>query len=384
MKYLIFAFIVFLVCNCKGENHQNDIIDLLSSPVSQINNLTEVALDISYIPLQTTDSSIISRISKFLVVNDFYYVVGDKTVMCFDKSGKLVSKLDKNGRGPEEYEYILDMDISPDNKFLAIKGAKSLVIYNIKQPGFSFMRRIRFSQPPFNISFTGSDNNLLLQYSNNEGNKPYSRILINLSGDTLKVRPNYLRFTLTDGWISTIFYENISYWYKNVLYLKELQNDTLFCFDSSRFLVPKHIFDSKGKGVTPEARSNGLYFSNHGSEYMVVNEVFESDRYIYYSSYYSDIGSSNIVEKSTGKKFSVDSKKGLKDDLAGGVSFRPKYCKNGIFYSWIDAFKLKEYLSTTGTEKKNVKYPEKNKSLIELAGTIDENDNPVLIIVTMK
>lgn len=375
---------IFLGCKGQREKPLNNIIDLVAPPLPQITNLSEVAVDISYVPLQTTDTSIISRISKFVVVNDYYYVEADETVTCFDKSGKFISKLDKKGRGPGEYEYISDMDISRDNKFIAIRAGNSLVIYSIKQSGFSFIRKLPFSQPPFNISFTGYDNNLLLQYSNNEGNKPYSRILINLNGDTLKVRPNYLKFTMKDGWVSIFLYENIKYWFNNVLYLKELQNDTLFCFDNNRFLVPKHIFDSKGKGVTPEARSDGLYFSNHGYEYIQVKEIFESEGYIYYSSSYDKIGGSFIVEKTTAKKYSVDSKKGFTDDLAGGVSFQPKYCNNGIFYSWIDAFKLKEFLSANGTEKKNVKNPDKSKSLTELAGKLDENDNPVLIVVKMK
>jgi hypothetical protein len=223
-----------------------------------------------------------------------------------------------------------------------------------------------------------------LQYSNEDGTKPYSQILINLKGDTLKVRPNYLRFTLKDGWMSFSLWENLNYWYKNEFYSKQMQNDTLFCFTEKRFPEPYYIFNTSNKGVTSEVRSNGLYFSNHSEEYMQIQKILESDSYFLYTLAGSKSWGSYIINKHSSAKYSIDKKNWLADDISGGVNFEPQYCNNGIFYSWIDAIKLKQYFSAKETDTKNVKNTSKNTVLLKLVAGLSEYDNPVLISVKVK
>jgi hypothetical protein len=50
----------------------------------------------------------------------------------------------------------------------------------------------------------------------------------------------------------------------------------------------------------------------------------------------------------------------------------------------IDAFKLKEHVASKAFKNSKPKYPEKKKALEKLVNSLDENDNPVLMLVKLK
>ena len=56
---------------------------------------------------------------------------------------KFLFKLDKQGRGPEEYTYISDFDVSSDNKILTIlTSGEKFLVYSITENGFAFRRSV--------------------------------------------------------------------------------------------------------------------------------------------------------------------------------------------------------------------------------------------------
>ena len=50
----------------------------------------------------------------------------------------------------------------------------------------------------------------------------------------------------------------------------------------------------------------------------------------------------------------------------------------------INAFELKAYVNSETFKNATPKYPEKKKELEQLANSLDENDNPVLMLVKLK
>jgi hypothetical protein len=79
------------------------------------------------------------------------------------------------------------------------------------------------------------------------------------------------------------------------------------------------------------------------------------------------------------------------NDFDGGLplSFRPVYyyyVENGSEYiaSLISPFNLKGYISSGEFKNSAAKYPEKKKELEDLANSLKEFDNPVLMIVRLK
>jgi hypothetical protein len=53
-----------------------------------------------------------------------------------------------------------------------------------------------------------------------------------------------------------------------------------------------------------------------------------------------------------------------------------------VYYT--EAFELKSHVASDAHKNATPKYPEKKKELERLAGSLNENDNPVLMIVKLK
>ena len=63
----------------------------------------------------------------------------------------------------------------------------------------------------------------------------------------------------------------------------------------------------------------------------------------------------------------------------------PMYAVNDtLIVSWFEPYQLKMYVASETFKNSTPKYPEKKKELEELAASIDENDNPVLMHVKLK
>lgn len=385
MKKILVLFLI-LFCFCTRQK-DSDIaeIDVLRAPKKEIGNLSEIADDINFIALETTDSSLIGRIITFKVRGNYFYVATMEDILCFSKSGKFVFKFSKKGRGPGEYNYIGDFDVSPENNLLAVSFSSKIFLYEKTVNGYSFLNDVTLSYSLQNINFVGSDNNILVQYSNVDGTKPFSMELINIKGERLASWPNYMGFKLKDGMGVVSLWENISFFKDGDIYRKELQNDTLFRLTGENKLDPFLVFNTGKKRLTPEARSDGNYYSEHLNEYFILRKIFCSDKFLYYSFNFKKRHSYKIIYNlETKRSFEIPQKEGLIDDIAGGVSFDPQYGNEGDFYMWVDPITLKSYVSSEAFINSNVNNPQKKSELKKLADSISEFDNPVLVIANVR
>lgn len=76
---------------------------------------------------------------------------------------------------------------------------------------------------------------------------------------------------------------------------------------------------------------------------------------------------------------------GFENDIDGGINFMTRYAANDtLIVSWFEPYQLKMYVASETFKKSTPKYPEKKNELERLAASLDENDNPVLMIIKMK
>ena len=77
--------------------------------------------------------------------------------------------------------------------------------------------------------------------------------------------------------------------------------------------------------------------------------------------------------------------RGIINDIDGGPSLFFKMAKDkNTVISWINAYELKDYVRSEDFKNSTPKYPEKKTELEKLANSLDENDNPVLMLVKLK
>ncbi|PKP38343.1 MAG: hypothetical protein CVT97_01910 [Bacteroidetes bacterium HGW-Bacteroidetes-14] len=114
------TLILFVAASCGSESEtiQGDIkvIDLAGAVgKGKIVNISEVADDIKYVALETTDNSLIGQRARVQIKNDRIYVISSQyfsfDIKVFDINGKYLFTFNRMGRGPEEYSQMSSIEI---------------------------------------------------------------------------------------------------------------------------------------------------------------------------------------------------------------------------------------------------------------------------------
>lgn len=99
------------------------VIDLASEVgKGKIVKLSEVASDIRYVKLETTEGSLIGLFPQVYYENERIYVFSTRQVVkVFDNDGKYLFTFDKRGRGPNESQYTSNIRIMPHTGGMTIQ-----------------------------------------------------------------------------------------------------------------------------------------------------------------------------------------------------------------------------------------------------------------------
>ena len=147
MKYLI-TFFLLLFISCKKEMESYHIkkrepkqISLMES--SKKENLEDFIKKIEIVKLKT-DIKLVG-INKIVHFEDQYYVLDKKTsqLLIFDNNGSFVRKIGERGRGPAEYQKILDFEIDKTSKQILVLAHYDKALYKFTFSG-DFIERTVF------------------------------------------------------------------------------------------------------------------------------------------------------------------------------------------------------------------------------------------------
>jgi len=392
IKLLIVLIILFCSCNRQGtfESRKSDIplvIDLLSEPESEVARLSDISTNVQYFPLQTTPSSLVGNVDKIVTCGNNIYIKNSYSeILCFDQKGNFLFKLNKTGRGPGEYKYITDFDISSDDKTLVALSNGKILIFNINDYEFVFEKSINLNPPfPSKIDFIPETNNILLSIDPMTGLEKSLTLVIDINGDTIHFKPNYYRFDKKDKFIRGMANESLHYKFRKVLCFKEEFCDTVYFVDKeSNNFLPRLIIDSHGKGLSPIIRYNSEYARNHANQIYWVKSIMETSRFIIYTYEYNMSRYKVLYDKSNEKKFQVAYMDALKDDIIGGPSLDLNFCSEDKAYCFVDVLKLKKYTNSIDFINAKVKDPREKQDLKTISESLKETDNPILVVVTLK
>lgn len=412
-KLLILVMILFCSCDNKKSKESNNSdsvirIDLLSEPKSTVTKLSECASNVEYIPLQTTNNSLLGEFAvKIVSVDNKIYIKNSGLggeIMCFDIAGKFLFKLQNLGRGPEEYTFITDFDVSSDNKILTVLSNvdRKLIAYGISDTGYTFRSSLSLKDPiPLTIGIVPETDYTFLAIEPWNITAPYLSLVISSNGDTIHFKPNCYgsrqdrrgAFTRTG-----IVYSN-----EKVLCFKEVFSDTVFYVDiKEKSFKPRIIFDTHGTFVTPEIWGHPERAGDHLTS---IFGIYETLRFVFYYYWENRVYNCRLFDKTTKTKHNLDigtynetianiprdvEKIKLKDDLCGGPDFNQdirdlnSHCSDGKLFSLVDAITLKKYVSSEDFKNARVLNLKNKNKLKNLADSINETDNPVMIVVTLK
>ena len=378
-------------------------------------NLSELGTEIRYIPLNgRKEEFLLEKIVNIDFSQDRICVSDFQSCFLFTIDGVFLKKIGQQGRGPGEFRLIGDVKFSSNREFIYLSSCQFIYKYSLEG---NFLKSIPLqnvkTDDGYSVSVTpwvAIANNLFLgNIPNFNGNQKNKLIVFDEDGKIIKEFKNY-HFYDNDFNVANTWDVRISFYQFGDLYtFKKLKNDTLFRMTSDLTTYPSHYF-YLGKYRPPFEKKYKSFtdFLNEIVNYISVNSVLETKDYFFLT---CDFGKNttgykinkvlkdgrNYTYKNTlVKALYVKSndrltflKHGLADgfinDIDGGINFFPqKIINDSIMVSWIDAYQLKAHVASNAFKTSNPKYPEKKNELEKLANSLNENDNPVLILLKLK
>lgn len=376
------SFLLLLILgSCVKQQEKQLYINPESIKKTQV-LLSEYVDSIQYIPLSFAVP--IRNIRAIDFYDDLVFIgAGIEGMLIFNTDGSFNKKIGDNGRGPGEYYSVNSFTIDYENRLIYILDAgraTKVMVYD-----FNGDFRYEFS----NINLHGVfqkiaflDNRLYLFEIFIAGSATYNWVEIDLHGNVISTKKNSIPNINT---IATI-YVNPVYKYKNGIGYWNQYNDTVFRIEDGKSSA--RFFFAKGDFRLPTDNTSDL------DKYFRVITILESDKNAWITEINSPVDNVIIVDKTGGLLKSANDNNiktafcGLTNDVDGGLNFVPiNYLKekgSECLVGKNDAYLLKNRVASDEFKNSTPKYPKKKKELEELANSLDENDNPVLMLVKLK
>lgn len=383
LKLLAFTFLSSALISCGTRDQKTDILTIdVNADYPEKELILQDFADVEYIKL-ANDSDFLVK-SRPLVCSANYIITkgGGETgeVLVFNKEGKPINKFSHYGNGPHEYNYITNLRLDEKRGEIYIHDVFSRKIFTYTLNG-EYIRDFSSGDGRFIYNFD-DDSFLVYNTETNQTNpelKPYFSIVSKLDGKILKTinvpfssgKKYDLTVTKQDagGSYSYTAMHLPIVRYADGYFLNELSSDTIYKYSYSENLTP---FIARTPEVGTMDAPSFLQCGIETTQYVfltrvAVNENDEQNMFpednLVYDKETGEIHEYEIVNKDYPKEKVV-----LNSHLVNG-DMEPGY---GIsrFY----AFELLEAYNRG----------ELNGKLKEIAASLEEEDNDVLVLYKFK
>lgn len=259
---IILFVAVFVGCNKSDTNHLITVDVTKSHPEKEL--ILQDFMDIEYIPLETNSEYVTQGVvmaigSKYIIVKNW---TREGDIYVFDrKTGKALRKINKLGKGPEEYSHLTGTVLDEQNNELFINCliSKKILVYdlfgNFKR-SFSHAGNTRYT-----AVFNYNNDNLicyneytLYKDGENRGSEPYHMIVSKLDGSitrNITIPFNVIKTPfINDGERTVSTFVSPTIPYHDTWLLVETSSDTVYNYSPKEnklipFFVKKPTIDPK-------------------------------------------------------------------------------------------------------------------------------------------
>jgi hypothetical protein len=380
---------IFLICGCEQKPQMSGEVDVIDISASIDNEgmtmlLSEIADDITFIPLETTDECLIGRI-RSICLSDNYLVIIDadpNQILLFDTTGKFVRTIGSKGQGPGEYIYPFWVALVSNELFVWDLMLNKTFCYDL-QTG-KYLRVKEHEATPFSMDCF-NDSILIYYYSFPRGGEDIKNFT--------HIRTLSLDFEVTN-----------EFWHEEFQSVMEIEEDdyqintysnveNIYVWDSN---VENGIIFSMNKNFE-KVPAYQLFFGekytlgrNISKKYQL-SKVIETDIFLFFNiilmeeRYSKRILYNKTTRKSKDVIFNLEFHDwGFHNDIDGSIPFWPKgKVSQNILYDYIIPESLKELMSHPYYETIEVKNKEKHQIIKNYLDSAEEDANPIIFLVTM-
>lgn len=349
-------------------------------------NLSEIASDICYVPLETKDECLIGDDYMLQYVDGQLFVMSGVLYRFDGKTGKFLNKIGAVGQGPGEYYQAVHYTVNPETKRVYVLMFKTMQEYDYDG---KFIRTLPADN--HNVGACCMLNDTQLIYANDAYNytteessdQLYTVDLIKgkVVGRIKSPVDKRLRGALN---LSSF---DFFYTYNNQVYFKGSFQDEIYHIQSPKAKSQVYIFDrgylkadysKKNAEIDPRNRMRGIQIQN----------IFETEPYVLISYMYENKvyqGVFNKKDHSFSNAVTKDKKVGLTNDLTGGNPVfiaQFQVSPQNMIVSSLRADYLVEHKKelTMG----NPLLPARKTEWEKILNSINEESNPIVVLVTVK
>lgn len=215
-------------------------------------NYDSIIDNVSYLPLSTNDTVLISTISDIKIWKNIIYIADYKLgkIFSFDSDGNIIGYIDAIGEGPEQYKRICGFDIDKKNDLLYLLDG-DLGKIHVYDTSLNFCRIIKLPVSCVDHLVLYDDNRFYLERGlrEHDDNDDKTPNLIFYNFETNQIEGSYFYYKNS----SDIFYRNqdpiaFSYSHDKLYYWPPLSSFVYSCADSG---IKKVIEVDMGEYETP-------------------------------------------------------------------------------------------------------------------------------------
>lgn len=362
-----------------GIEHHIDVYTALQNKQPSL-TLSDFAEDIEFVPLETTDECLLGENLMNLVVTSQDIIVYDLGgCYRFNRQGKFLNRIGSQGNGPGEYIRALYITVDTLNRwvYMGDYNKKKFVKYDYTGKHLADLKTEGVGMN----NFLYRPEFLLMENDHYLFEKKGKRFSLALYSEKEKKIISRMSCDYKADIPAMSICNPIAYHHQEHTYLKDFWCDTIYRMTDAFHLKP-YIYIDKGKFIHRTEDDKALTGGRQTArDFLVlsVRDLGESDRYIFIG---TDKGRM-FYDKKEKKAFAGGTLKkpfiSAKDDLYGSPGLIGIDINGNEIYSHRFAHELIE--SKKGSHSiKDSRYD----AYLKMIEKLDEEDNPVIMIVKMK
>jgi hypothetical protein len=101
--YICTLYLIAFLFSCKKTTRSRKIISVNPNDAEEVINFSQFVDSVKYVKLQTDSNCILGQVLSIEIKEKYIYAmdISQHSIVAFDKKGRYVSKLDKQGKGPD-------------------------------------------------------------------------------------------------------------------------------------------------------------------------------------------------------------------------------------------------------------------------------------------
>lgn len=404
----LMASFSFILIGCKGKTSESTVFEEGLTPivlslekvhmVEGKEFLSSLKPVIEYVALETTDQSLISNVRKVTQLSNGNLLISDgQTINLFSPAGKYIRQISQRGNGPADYTRLTGLMSNPRTGGFFIGTLKKSIEFDSEG---NYIRSFETEDRLMDVILEPDGNLLFHRMSVPKAPADTQPTWFIFRYDTMGVELKRFEDRSPrmggEGIIPIVTPIRPMYVYNNKVRFNEIGNDTVFIVEKNE-LTPYMIMDlgEMRMSASPKGTQANMDAVFDDMKKRLFLGFLEEDDYFFYMTLGWGFGGDylyatynkkkgNLVNYGNGQFLYPGS--GLINDVDGGPAFFPlKIEPDGTRIMWKTAESFrKEILESSDLAERKNKYADNFAKIHKLAESLDDDDNPVLMIVRSK